>query len=312
MVSSAIENFNANVTAGRINTGGEWLAYFRAFHEQLPNANDLFTVLRTRSNDTSYSLLAKAVASNASNVLDLGCGDGNLIDELLAHLPKASIYGVDVASPQITIAKRRYSAESRVHLETADALHLPFEDGFFDCVVAHQFLNFLPAIHPYLREVARVLKPDGRLLAVSNRGWQSDRAAMWVQINEAALEAVHAIYPQAVWPKMGDPRMYREEGIVEIFEESELFDPDTISVGFFTSSALLTPERVEAIYNRLYFYALLPEKKAILEAVRARAEQRATKGDLLELALPFRLISARTKSFPGLRLVGRAAERSGE
>lgn len=66
-------------------------------------------LLKTRSNDTSYSLLAKAVSSATRNVLDLGCGDGNLIEELIDHLPATTeILGIDVSAPEIALAARRF------------------------------------------------------------------------------------------------------------------------------------------------------------------------------------------------------------
>jgi ubiquinone/menaquinone biosynthesis C-methylase UbiE len=282
--------------AGRANTPDEWTAYFHAFHEALPNANDLFTILKTRSNDTSYTIVAKAVSSTAREVLDLACGDGNLIEELLAHVSRtALIHGVDISSAETRIAERRFHDEPRVEIRTGDAAALPYADASFDCVIAHQFLNFLPDIHPYLNEIARVLRPGARLLFVANRGWQHDRDATWIKINDAALAAIRDLYPKFVWPKMGDMRMYDEEGIHAIFSESRRFDMNTISIGSFTSSALMTPDRVAAVYNRLYLYGLIPEKKRILEAVTARAQELATRGDLVELSLPFRLVTVRTR-----------------
>ena len=283
--------------SGRTNTSEEWTTYFRSFHELLPNANDLFTILKTRSSDTSYTMLAKAVASSTRTVLDLACGDGNLIEELLAQLPAATnIYAIDISRAETQIAQQRFRDEPRVDIRTGDAAALPYENAFFDCVLAHQFLNFLPDVHPYLNEVARVLKPGSRLLFVANRGWQNDREAIWIKINDAAFAAIREIYPNLVWPRMGDMRFYSEEGIREIFAESGRFDLDTMSIGSFSSAALMTPDRVAAVYNRLYIYGLIPEKKKILEAVTARAQELATRGDLVELTLPFRLVSIRTRS----------------
>lgn len=281
--------------SGRTNTADEWTAYLRAFHEALPNANDLFMLLKARSNETSYTMLAKAVASTSRNVLDLACGDGNLIEELLEELPPSTqVYGIDISDAETSIARRRFNGDPRVHLHTGDAAALPYESNFFGCIVSHQFLNLLPDAGPYLDEIARVLEPGGRLLFVANRGWQNDREAIWIKIDDAALTALRGMYPKLVWPRMGDMRMYREDGIREIFSENGKFDMTTMDFGSFASSALLTPDRIAAIYNRLYFYGLLPEKKAVLEAVTARAHELSTRGDLVELTLPFRLVSIRT------------------
>jgi ubiquinone/menaquinone biosynthesis C-methylase UbiE len=282
-------------TSGRTNTPQEWMDYLARFHEQLPNANELFALLKTRSDDTSYTMIAQAVPQNARDVLDLACGDGNLIEELLQRLPVAKIYGIDISSAEIAIARQRYGHDARVDLRQGDALELPYDNRSFDCVAAHQFLNLLPDVDPYLVEIARVLRRSAPLVFVANRHWQNDRTSNWTQIGDAAFAAVRAIHPDVVWPRMGDLRMYSEEGIREVFTRSSAFDSGSLWIGSFTSRTFLTPDRVAAVYNRLYFYGLLPEKKQVLEAVASRAQELATRGDLVELALPFRLVSVRTK-----------------
>lgn len=281
--------------SGRANTPAEWTAYFRSFHEVLPNANELFTLLRTRGDDTSYTLLAKAVAHSTQTILDVGCGDGNLIEALLAHASAdAEIFAIDTSAAQTAIARTRFASDARVHVEQGDASMLPYADGTFDCVIAHQFLNLLPDVGVYLSEIARVLKPGARLLFVANRGWQNDREATWIKIDEAAIAVLRDRHPNFVWPTMGDRRMYSKDGIRTMLTETGLFDLTTLSIGSFVSTALLSPAQVAAIYNRLYVYGLAPEKGAILEAVLERARALSTRGDLVELTLPFRVVSVRT------------------
>jgi hypothetical protein len=98
-----------------------------------------------------------------------------------------------------------------------------------------------------------------------------------------------AAYPQFVWPKMGDMRIYREDGIAEIFSEAGGWDASTLSIDAFNTSATMTPRQIAAIYNRLYLFATVPDKKPILAAVERRARELAA-NDLVELDLPFRLI----------------------
>lgn len=272
-------------------SAAEWFAYFRAFHEALPSANDLFLVLRTRSNETSYSVLSGAVPSSARRVLDLACGDGNLIEELLSGTPPdVQIDAIDVSRNEIAIARRRFTGESRAHITTGDAMALPYGDAAFDCVAAHQFVNFLPEPRPFLDEIVRVLKPGGTFIFVANRGWRNDRDAMWIKLDTAAREVLHRYHPQFRWPTMGDMRIYEDEGIAQLFADHGGFDDASLSIESFNSGALLTPERVAAIYNRLYVYGLAPEKREVLDAVRERARRLATRGDLVELILPFRLV----------------------
>jgi ubiquinone/menaquinone biosynthesis C-methylase UbiE len=49
-----------------------------------------------------------------------------------------------------------------------DVQELPFRDGVFDCAVAAWMLYHVPDLDRGLRELRRVLRPDGRLVAVTN------------------------------------------------------------------------------------------------------------------------------------------------
>ena len=51
-------------------------------------------------------------------------------------------------------------------LRQGDIMALPLEDGAGDTVVLHQVLHYLPAPEPAIAEVARLVKPGGRLLIV--------------------------------------------------------------------------------------------------------------------------------------------------
>jgi ubiquinone/menaquinone biosynthesis C-methylase UbiE len=297
MKEASVAAFFDAVAHGRQNTPEEWQEYLDAFHTALPHANELFTLLRRFDARTSYGVLANAVASVAGrNVLDLGCGDGNLIDELLrATPPSVRLVGVDRNPTEIAMTKDRYAGEVRVTLDVADARALPYEDGAFECVASHQVLNLFPRIDEVLGEVERVLKPDGNLTFVANRGWRNDRTANWMKLHDAAMAALLQAYPQFVWPVMGDMRVYREDGIAEIFEESGAWDMRSLAIETFNTRALMTPRQIAAIYNRLYVFATVPQKKPVLAAVERRARELSS-DDLVEIDLPFRLIKLRKKA----------------
>lgn len=96
-------------------------------------------------------------------ILDVGCGTGNLSLEL-ARLG-VRVTGIDVSEPML--AKARYKAEREglpVKFYRADARKLPFNDGTFDAVVSLTALEFVPDLREALEEAYRVLKPGGRLV----------------------------------------------------------------------------------------------------------------------------------------------------
>jgi SAM-dependent methyltransferase len=92
--------------------------------------------------------------------LDLGCGEGRLSRDLkaLGH----TVVGVDIAPTMIAAAQE---ADPEIETRVGDAADLPFADATFDCVVAHLSLQDVDDLDGAIREVARVLAPDGRLCA---------------------------------------------------------------------------------------------------------------------------------------------------
>jgi ubiquinone/menaquinone biosynthesis C-methylase UbiE len=292
MTSGTKSDFLDALLSGRRNTEDEWLTYFERFHADQPTANEFFTLLATLEGQTSYRVLARAAAAiPARNILDIGCGDGNLTEELLdACAADVRFTGVDICAPEIALAQERFFADSRVAFVSGDARALPFNDASFDLVVSHQFFNFLPSPVVVLREAARVLAPGGTLLFAVNRGWRSEPSDNWVHLYKAAAEAIKELYPHfAEHPLIDDPRIYFADGIRDILTEAGLFDMGSLTIEHASPRALLTPEAAAAIYNRMYFFASVPRKEAVQQSVIRRATELAQDG-LIEIEVPFRFV----------------------
>jgi len=114
----------------------------------------------------TMGLLADAVGgAGGARVLDLGCGTGNTIAEILQRHPGTEVHGVDPSEGMLEKSSRRFGSDS-VELRQGDALGIPYPDGFFDGIVSHLALHHLdPGDRAgCARELARVLKPGGRLV----------------------------------------------------------------------------------------------------------------------------------------------------
>lgn len=106
------------------------------------------------------------------------------------EFPQASVRGVDLSADMIDAAKAKVGLdpEGRIAFRVADAADLPYEDESFD-LVAH--LN----MPPFVREVARVLRPGGHAIVASSWG-----SATPFYTPDAALDwafAKHGIEPLA-------------------------------------------------------------------------------------------------------------------
>jgi SAM-dependent methyltransferase len=99
------------------------------------------------------------------SLLDIGTGPGDFPGRLRRSGHRGRLLGIDASPGMIAKAK---SANPGVEFLQADAQSLPFPDDSFDVVTARHMLYHVPDIPLALREVYRILRPDGRLLAVTN------------------------------------------------------------------------------------------------------------------------------------------------
>lgn len=101
------------------------------------------------------------------DVLDLGCGTGVLCLLLLEQEPTLRLCGVEPARSALALARRKAErAGAALTLHEARAEALPFADGCFDRVICTLAFHHIPEAYKdaALREVRRVLRPDGRLI----------------------------------------------------------------------------------------------------------------------------------------------------
>jgi ubiquinone/menaquinone biosynthesis C-methylase UbiE len=102
-------------------------------------------------------------------ILEVGCGHGRSLARLYAQEPGARLVGVDPSEVMLREARRRNrrSIEAgRVQIELGESSELPFPSARFDAVFSVHTLYFWPDLGGGLRELARVLRPGGRLLLV--------------------------------------------------------------------------------------------------------------------------------------------------
>jgi SAM-dependent methyltransferase len=98
-------------------------------------------------------------------VLEVGPGRGELAERMQRELD-ARVVAVDQSERMVELTAAR-----GVEAIVGDVQDLPFRDGSFDCVVAAWMLYHAPDVHRAVRELRRVLRPAGRLVAVTNSAW---------------------------------------------------------------------------------------------------------------------------------------------
>ena len=121
------------------------------------------------------------VASGAE-VLEVGCGGGQLAGEVARRRPDLRITGLDLSAEQVARARRRNrTLGDRARFIEGSALDLPFADASFDSAWSIASIKHWPDQRRGLAEMVRVLRPGGLLaVAEADRGCHLDDARAFV------------------------------------------------------------------------------------------------------------------------------------
>jgi demethylmenaquinone methyltransferase / 2-methoxy-6-polyprenyl-1,4-benzoquinol methylase len=132
---------------------------------------DLMNAVMTLGMDQSWRRVAarETIASPEGPALDLATGTGDLALALLDVHRHRPIVGADFSEGMLGVAREKIvgrDRHDRVRLLAADALALPFEDRAFACVTSAFLLRNLVDLGRGLREMKRVTRPGGRVVAL--------------------------------------------------------------------------------------------------------------------------------------------------
>ena len=107
-----------------------------------------------------YALIRPVV--KAKTVLELATGTGLIAKHIVNAA--AHIEATD-ASPEMIAEAKRDTHSAKLHFSVQDMFRLPYADGSFDAVIVSNALHIVPQPEKALREIRRVLKGDGVLIA---------------------------------------------------------------------------------------------------------------------------------------------------
>jgi ubiquinone/menaquinone biosynthesis C-methylase UbiE len=114
-------------------------------------------------------LYQRASLSDARRVLEVGCGSGVICKSLHQHSP-VNVIGLDLDRHILKIANE-YDCSS--NFINGDGNELPFDNSVFDVVICHYFLLWLISPVDVLKEMARVCRSGGQVLALAEPDYDS-------------------------------------------------------------------------------------------------------------------------------------------
>lgn len=118
---------------------------------------------------------SRAAAPAAPLLVDIGCGNGNLLSEVVKRVPDARCVGLELSTARLRIAQGRLP-ENTLLAQIGGDNGLPFGDSSVDLVLVTEVIEHLREPERLLAEIRRVLRPDGRLILTTPN---SDAYVLW-------------------------------------------------------------------------------------------------------------------------------------
>jgi demethylmenaquinone methyltransferase/2-methoxy-6-polyprenyl-1,4-benzoquinol methylase len=179
-----------------------------ALFEGLPRRYDRVGAALSFGQDPRWrrAMVDAVRAGPGDRVLDVATGTG-MVAEALARRYGCSVVGVDQSAPMLERARARVAADpelrARVSLVAGEAERLPFADGEFDHLTFTYLLRYVDDPAATLRELARVVRPGGRVASLEfgvppAQPWR----ALWQAYTRVGLPAAGRLVSRA-WSETG-------------------------------------------------------------------------------------------------------------
>ena len=197
----------------------------------------------------SYDLLA---AMQGSRILEVGCGLGDDAAALAQRVaPGGAVVAVDGSEAMVEAARRRHGDVAALSFDVADAGRLPYGDASFDGCRIDRVLQHIADPTAAIREMARVLRPGGMLVAFDNDWETLTIDSTNRSLTRTILHAWCDRFPSG-WIGRQMVGMFLDAGLIDVeahpktFVSSDLGVADRVFSFFATADSLVASGAVDA------------------------------------------------------------------
>lgn len=142
----------------------------------------------------------EACSKANADVLDLGCGAGHLSYAIAPCARKVTAYDLSREMLEVVRAQADQRGLTNIEIRQGTAHALPFEDASYDAVVSRYSAHHWRDLPAALKEIYRVLKPDGKLCFIDIAGGPEPLLDTYIQAIEVLRDPSHVRdYTEKEW-----------------------------------------------------------------------------------------------------------------
>ena len=212
-------------------------------------------------------LLGRAALRNGERVLDVACGTGIITRLAAEQVGPGKVAGLDLTPGMLKVARSITPSDLAIDWKEGSAETLPFPDASFDVVFCGLGLQFVPNKVTALREMRRVLGPEGRLLLSTPgrmpRAFEGMEGALSRHIGPEAGGFVNAVFS-----------LHDRDLLQTMMSEAGLDHVNVESV----SKRLRMPPAHEFVWQYIHSTPLAPAVMAADASKREALEREAVEG----------------------------------
>ena len=198
-------------------------------------------------------LLARAAPKPGETVLDLACGTGIVMRDLVAKVgPNGRVVGLDIAPAMLEVARTRVPTDAAaIEFHQGSGTELPFDDETFDLVTCQEGLQFFPSHATGLSEIRRVLAPGGRAVISV---WRDVNVQPFLAALDDVLTRHIGLGAFAIGSALADADLLRKLAvdagfshvdIEQVEQRIRVVEPETLISGLMQAGAAAIPAAAE-------------------------------------------------------------------